>query len=48
MLITRQMDVRSVMELACAEQPISFVTGLSMRPYQLQALGWMIERCVCE
>ena len=36
-----------MMELACAEQPISFVKGLTMRPYQLQALGWMIERYVC-
>ena len=27
-----------------ADQPIAFIPGLYMRPYQLQALHWMLQR----
>ena len=33
-----------ILEMPVADHPIAFVQGLSMRPYQLQALAWMVTR----
>jgi hypothetical protein len=33
-----------ILEMPVADHPIAFVQGLSMRPYQLQALAWMVAR----